>query len=492
MPTQAVRADPLARADTTAPVRSGVVTPRRFKRDLAAITLAAWVFRVVFVVVARGNDAPTGDGIVFNRQAKLLLEGELFVQPAMLETWGVSWPTAIKAPLYTIYLALWSAVGADTFLANRLATTFLGAATVAVCGWVGYRIAGPRAGLLAAGLAAVNPSLWILDGAVHTESMYALCLALVIWASYSLWERRVPKQAVLFGGAIGLASLARFEGVLLLGLIGIPLVFGMRNRAPLERVALWVVSAGTAVALLVPWVAFNLARFEEPVFLSPSPGTVLMSANCDATYEGSLLGYHSLGCLPPEVRVYFGDPSGLDPACACAAGDWACVEACLAGDESVLFSAWADDGLQYIRDHQDRVPIVVAARVGRVWNVYAPAQGVDLDTVIELRGRTPSWLGVAVFWALLPLAVVGLVDLRKRRLPISPLVAMALSATLIAATSMGITRYRVALDVALVIAGAVGIDRLWRHLRPAPSGSDDSARPGGGVPAAEAGEAVSR
>lgn len=456
----------MTRCQWGAPVRSGVVTQRVFVRNLLAITLVAWVFRVAFVVVARGNAAPTGDGIVFNRQAKLLLDGKFFVQPAIYETWGDAWPTAIKAPLYTIYLSLWSAVGADSFLANRLATTFLGAATVAVCGWVGFKIAGPRVGLIAAGLAAVNPSLWILDGAVHTESMYALCLALVIWAAYSFWERRSLKQAVLLGAAIGLASLARFEGVLLVGLLALPLIYGMRSKSLVDRFALWLLTGATALVVLLPWIGFNLARFDEPVFLSPSPGTVLTSANCDATYDGPLLGYHSLGCLPPEVTVYFGVTSGLPASCTCGPNDWDCIkDACLAGDESVLFSDWAGDGAEYINDHRGRLPVVVTARVARVWNLYKPAQGVDLDTLIELRGRGPSWAGVLMFYALVPLSVVGLVELRKRKLPISPLVAMAISATLIAATSMGITRYRIALDLALVIAGAVGIDvvaRWWK------------------------------
>ena len=41
----------------------------------------------------------------------------------------------------------------------------------------------------------------------------------------------------------------------------------------------------------------------------------------------------------------------------------------------------------YLGNHQQRIPIVVAARVGRLWGVFKPGQTTTLDWWLEGRGR---------------------------------------------------------------------------------------------------------
>jgi hypothetical protein len=60
------------------------------------------------------------------------------------------------------------------------------------------------------------------------------------------------------------------------------------------------------------------------------------------------------------------------------------------------------------------------------------------------------------------LSVYALVVMRKRRVPISPMIAIVAMVTVTAAISIGITRYRVGADVMLVVLGGVGVDALWR------------------------------
>ncbi|HTZ07771.1 MAG TPA: hypothetical protein VMB72_01795, partial [Acidimicrobiales bacterium] len=59
------------------------------------------------------------------------------------------------------------------------------------------------------------------------------------------------------------------------------------------------------------------------------------------------------------------------------------------------------------------------------------------------------------------LAVLGLVDLRRRRVPLVPFAVILLEVAVVAAAIFGQTRYRDPLDVVLVILGAVGFDRLF-------------------------------
>ena len=67
-----------------------------------------------------------------------------------------------------------------------------------------------------------------------------------------------------------------------------------------------------------------------------------------------------------------------------------------------------DAGVEYALDHAERLPLVAGARVlahlGRVRPVRSP----------EGRDRWVTWLGVALYVLLLPLAVYGLVLLRRR------------------------------------------------------------------------------
>ena len=62
--------------------------------------------------------------------------------------------------------------------------------------------------------------------------------------------------------------------------------------------------------------------------------------------------------------------------------------------------------IQYTKDHLRRFPLVVAARVGRLWGLFKPGQTTAFDWWIEGRGRVPTWIGLFAYYALL--AVRGL------------------------------------------------------------------------------------
>jgi hypothetical protein len=118
----------------------------------------------------------------------------------------------------------------------------------------------------------------------------------------------------------------------------------------------------------------------------------------------------------------------------------------------------------YIKSHKRRLPLVVAARVGRLWGLFKPGQTTALDWWLEGRGRAPSWIGLFAYYALLPFAIGGLVVMRRRKVPILPLLAIAAIATFAAALTFGVTRYRAPAEVALVLAAAMGIVAAGRRL----------------------------
>jgi hypothetical protein len=156
-----------------------------------------------------------------------------------------------------------------------------------------------------------------------------------------------------------------------------------------------------------------------------------------------------------------------------------------------------NDASAYICDHLSRLPVVAVARVARVFGVFRPEQDVNFDIFSERRGHWPSWTGAWIYYGLLPLATYALVIMRKRRIPISPPVAMFAMVAITVAVAMGITQHRVGVHVTLVFLGRVAISdmvQLVRDTRRAPSKAlatgDDGAWPAatrGTAPVGESG-----
>jgi hypothetical protein len=133
----------------------------------------------------------------------------------------------------------------------------------------------------------------------------------------------------------------------------------------------------------------------------------------------------------------------------------------------------------YARDHLGRVPAVAAARVGRLWGLFRPAQQVDLETTLPGAPEVPAtWAAFVTTWILLVLAPLGAWRLRRLGRPIFPLLAPIVAVSAGAALTFGQLRYRMPADPALVL--------LVAGLAAAPRSTTSGAEPAeGAVPGAE-------
>ena len=452
-------------------------TRHTFGVGMVVIGLVAAVVRVTWVLVARRDFALHGDDFFYHWQANALADGKGFLNPYTWKALGRLQPSAAHPPLYSLYLSVYSWLGFTTPLAHRLASCALGVAGVVVVGFVGRRIAGDRAGLIAAGVAAVYPQLWINDGMLISESMYVVMIAITLLFAYRLWESRRWSDAACLGAAIGLSALTRPEAVILVPLIGVPFVFSRREPVK-RRIGTFLVVGGLCLVVILPWWVRNLTQFHDPTFLATGNGVVLQVANCDGAYSGQFLGYWDVKCLvgdaPPTTDQQKKILNGT------SVPGLAYLQARDPRDDSQFDTTARKKAFSYIGDHLSRVPVVVAARVGRIWGIFRPSQDVNFDIFFERRGKWPSWAGAYMYYALLPFAAYALVVMRKRRVPISPMVAIFVMVTVTVAIAMGITRYRVGADVALAILGGVGIDALIRHFRrrsPGTLDTDDAIQP---------------
>jgi hypothetical protein len=460
--------------------------PRRaisFRAGLAGITLGALVLRVVYVLTERRDFALKGDDFFYHWQGRAIADGLGFINPFAWKALDRLDPTAAHPPLYSLFIGGASKLGLTSPLSHRLASCLVGAAAVAVIGLVAHRIANAHAGWLAATLAAVYPNLWINDGMLTSETLYALLIALVLLVSYQWVVEPAGWRLALLGALVGLASLTRPEAILLVPFMALAILFsrragvpsgtpppaescdtaGTKGRARSKRLLAVAVLAGSCGVVIAPWLVRNAVTFENPVLLASGHGSVLEVSNCDSTYSGDLLGYWDPRCLtskrpPTNKREHLLREQSLVPGLVylLAQDD---------RDESVADERARKAGLDYIGDHLSRVPVVALARVGRVWEVYRPFQGIDLDTFFERRGLWPSRIGLAMFYVLACLSVWELVARWRSRRAVWPFLSVIAVTTITAAISIGITRYRVGSDVVLVVLGGLAIDQLWSRVR---------------------------
>jgi hypothetical protein len=259
-------------------------------------------------------------------------------------------------------------------------------------------------------MVALDPVLWKWDSQVLSEPLYAPLVALILLGAYKLRDRPTIRNGALLGLAIGFAALTRPEALFFLPLL--LLLFGWQQRR-----SLGVMCVVTAL-VLAPWVIRNWSVFDRPLMSNQSAETIA-GANCPTTYHGVGLGFWDVRCLKPPGRV--------------------------TDNEAETAARWKTTGIDYAKDHAGRVPVVVAARIGRTWGFYRPL-GTRLEEVVA--------------WILLALAVAGLVILRRRRVPVAILLLPAAVVTIAAVLSFGWLRYRFAADLAFLVFAAVTVEAL--------------------------------
>ncbi len=439
---------------TQAAVRlSGAGTPKgaarrsrsrgRFRLSLLAVVLAGLAIRLAYIWLVRRHTTFGGDPFYYHQGANLLAGGRGFINP--FSFYDASQPAVVQAadhpPLYLVYLAAFSVVGITTISGHLLASAALGAGSVALAGLTGREIAGERAGLVAAGLVAVYPDIWRYDGMLVSETPVIFLVLLTVLLAYRYL--RGPSLLRLCGvaGAVGFGALARAELVLLVGLLVVPLAVA-RSARP-WRVRLGWAAAGSATTLLVllPWVAFNLSRFDQTVLLSRNFGSTLAVANCPSVYYGSRIGFWDFGCGVEALRA-----------------------AHVAPQSSAADHAFLRAGTAYIRGHLPRVPLVVAARLGRITGVYRPVQQAALDRFWNNSEPEVSDWSMRSYYLIAVLAAAGAVLLRRRRQALLPVVAPIASTLLTVAACFADTRFRAAAEPCLCLLAAVAVEAGLRRL----------------------------
>jgi 4-amino-4-deoxy-L-arabinose transferase-like glycosyltransferase len=338
-------------------------------------------------------------------------------------------------------------------LAHLLWSCLLGSATVGFVGLLGRAVGGVRLGIIAAFVAAVYPTLWAPDGMLQAESLSMFAAAAALLFAYQYWRRPSLRRLALVGIACGLGALARSELILLVPLLVVPLACMTRERSWRERLRWLGASVLAAALVLAPWTIYNTTRFVHPVLLSAQFAPTLATANCESTYYGPWRGYFDIRC-----------------ALAIKSKD----HLTLADDESQEDIVYQREALAYVRGHLSRLPVVETVRLLRIVGLYETSRNVRVDAYIE--GRSPIWISWAAlysFWTIALLSIAGTFVLRRRKIPVHPLLATVVVVFVTVVVTYASTRFRTTAEPALVVLASAAIDAAintsFSRLRPAQS-----------------------
>jgi 4-amino-4-deoxy-L-arabinose transferase-like glycosyltransferase len=412
---------------------------------LAAIAVLGLGLRAIYLYALARNVHGVGDWYFYHWQAQAIAQGHGFIDPWVYLGAHQYRASAIHPPLYPLLLSGVYALGGHSALDQRSLGLLLGTITLVLVGLLGRRVGGRRLGLTAAFIYAVYPLMIAVDGDLMSETLYGPLIAGILLTSFAVLDRPAAWRAAGLGVLIGLAALTRSEALLFIPCLAFPVAYRSRT-ARRGRGAIALAAVAGCVVALIPWTIRNENVFGRFVLVSTNDATVLAGANCDRTYHGVNLGGWDITCVAPRTTT----------------------------NEAAQAAIWRRDGLNYARDHITRVPLVIAMRELRVWDLWQPLRQARNFAEGRLRGVEEA--GVLVYYGLMLLAIPGLLAMRRRGDSVLlVLLVPALVVCLSTAIGYGVPRLRHTFEISLVVLAAAGViavqERLAARRRSAPQRS---------------------
>jgi 4-amino-4-deoxy-L-arabinose transferase-like glycosyltransferase len=344
-------------------------------------------------------------------------------------------PSAWTQPLYAFFLVpvywSWWAVG--------LAQIAVAVATSLIVYEIGRRFVSPRAGLIAAVVATLNPYLVWHDVHVNREIVDQLLAAAVVLLSMVAVERRTAGTAALLGLALGLAILGNARLFFLPLLIAGFLLWQTRSWTGAAVVV------AVSVLTLVPWAVRN--RVSVGCFTLTTDTRALWKANNLNTYSTLAHG----GWIDDVPRLP-GSPYTPEEAQTLYVRDHKRVHV----DECAQMRTYRHLVFQFWKNHPGDKGKLASQAVRMLWDPRAlkttgrEGKGGALDTA-----RT--WVQPLYEIALYVLAAIGFFLLPRRLTWL--IVTLLAYQTVVAMAFAGTTRYRVPWDFTLAIAAGAAV--VW-------------------------------
>src|SRR4051794_32413109 len=235
-------------------------------RLLLAILAAAFLLRIGVVAFSR-HFKPVADPADYDRIALSLAGGHGFGATALAQPGS---PSALRPPLYPLLLGATYRIAGHSWTAARTLEALLGVVFVLLVFLLAGRLYGRRVALVAGALAAVMPTLVVLNASLLSETLFLPLEIAAVLAGVAWRQRPSPWVAVAGGLACGAAILTRSVGIaLLVAIIAMIVTARVALRIRLRAAAL---VAGTAVVLVLPWAVRNAVELHAFVPVSTQDG----------------------------------------------------------------------------------------------------------------------------------------------------------------------------------------------------------------------------
>jgi 4-amino-4-deoxy-L-arabinose transferase-like glycosyltransferase len=295
----------------------------RTRRLIGAAALVALVLRLGFSLLYWVDRPLTHDEHEYLTLARNIAAGNGFVYDSEIES-GTA-PRFGRAPGYPLFLAALDAgrpIPSSTPTIVKIVQSLVGAITVCLIGAIALQSAGPRAGVVAAFIAAIYPALVWIPAYALSEVLFcfvALLAVAVLQRAADLESNPVGIRLALLGGALtGLATLIRPAMLVFVPLALVWLVF---RRQPVRAAALAVATA----LVILPWTIRNVRVHDRFVLVASEGGVTFWTGNnALARGEGDLAANPDMKRAELEFRRSYPGLSAeeLEPLYYRAALEW--------------------------------------------------------------------------------------------------------------------------------------------------------------------------
>jgi hypothetical protein len=416
-----------------------------WRSGLTVIALVALLLRLA-VILLPAHFVLWGDPVDYQYHAIWIANGHGY-PPTAIATPGT--PSAFRPPAYPYLLGLLYAVAGIHLTLARILGAVLGVVTVLLTAQLGAALWDRRIGLLAGAIAAVCPSLIVLNSSLLSETLF---LPLELAVALTILALRRGGASVRLGLALGalcgLAALTRSEGILWLlpALLAALLAPGDWRRRVLGAAAILLACA----AVLAPWTIRNAEALHAFVPLNTQGGFTLVGQY--NSLSGNNDYFEAVPRIPAQIPSVM---AGIQPLLRRAGGI----------NEAQLDGVLRHDALVYIEHHPLHVPVAVGLDLLRMFNLGKNHEFTSAIAYRQMGLPHSAWNPTTIVIQLITvLAILGVLlrvaGLARRRLG-SPLV-WAVPLISIGASSLvgGTVRYRAPADPFLILLAALAISAL--------------------------------
>jgi 4-amino-4-deoxy-L-arabinose transferase-like glycosyltransferase len=350
--------------------------------SLFSVFFLAFFVRLIYNLTSARQYYATYDAAWYNHIAYSLVYQHCFCQ--YLNT---TLPSISRPPLWPYILSLFYFLtprpslqvldsGIQVF-DGRLLLCFIGSSTCVLVYLLARDLFGKRIALVTGYIAAVYTGLFIYDGWLYTESLYTFLQTVFLYSLYRWQRTRQRRWIVLSGLSLGLATLARPNGAVLIAMLALwSIVMVLAKGLPWQTIVKSTLAITCiAAALVAPWTYRNYLVLHSFVLVSIGEGDALLGAYNDTVLRDTTGRWIAPRSIRPRPNL----PSIV-----------------LAGHDAGRYTPQNDEmatdyALRWIVSHWRDLPRLLGEHFISIWTPYTPEENLPFRQHSDLFSSQVVW-----------------------------------------------------------------------------------------------------